>query len=155
ITRSPPRATMPCEYMPSGGPNPFGTTGSATGSLPGGQLHVLELHRVAVGPPGRRRDPSGEPAWLDHRLHQARDIDVVVGRRQPFAMAGIPLGLAHDPTIGRDPQLAEVADGAMEAAVGDLQHGVDAVALDDSVPAVDAALAVGHVVVAQPLVQRG
>src|SRR5262245_11182005 len=154
-TSSPPRAIMPCEYIPSGRPNALGTTGSATSGVSAHQLHVLELHRLAVDAARRRRDPPGKLPRLHHRLHQTRHERVVVGRRQPLAMASIPLRLAHDPPVGRHAQLAEVANGAVEAAVRQLQLGVDAVALDDRVPAVHAALAIGHVVVAQPLVQRG
>ena len=44
-------------------------------------------------------------------------------------------------------------DRALERAVWQLQLDVDAVALDDLVPALDAAVAVGDVVVTQPLVE--
>src|SRR5215470_12759968 len=85
-TSSPPRAIMPCEYIPSGRPKALGTTGSATGVVSTRQLHVLELHRLAVDPARRRRDPAGELPRLDHRLHQARHEGVVVGGRQPLAV---------------------------------------------------------------------
>src|SRR5262245_46561195 len=84
ITRSLPRATIPWEYMPSGGPKLLGTMGSATASLPartGAQLDVLELDRLAVDAPGGRRDPAGELAGLDHRLHQRGHVHLVVGGR--------------------------------------------------------------------------
>src|SRR5262245_57041969 len=71
-TSSPARAIMPCEYIPSGRPKALGTTASATGAVSAGQLHVLELHRLAVDAARRRRDPPRELARLDHRLHQAR-----------------------------------------------------------------------------------
>src|SRR5919108_4994951 len=67
ITRSPGRATIPCEYIPSGGPKPLGTIVSATAPLLGGlrdELHVLEVDRLTVDAPRRRRDPAGELARL-------------------------------------------------------------------------------------------
>src|SRR6267142_3758620 len=158
ITSSPARATMPCEYIPSGGPKLLGTIGSATVSLlpgTGAQLHVLELDGLAVDAARRRRDPAGELAGLDDRLHQRRHVDLVLRRGQPVVLAGVPLGLADHAAVGGHAQLAEVADGAVEGAVRQPQLDVDTVLLDDRVPAVDAALAVGHVVVAQPLVERG
>src|SRR5262245_42030051 len=100
---------MPCEYIPSGLPNALGTTGSATGTVPTDQLHVLELRRLAIDAARRRRDPAGELPRLHHRLHEARHEGVVVGRRQPLAMPGVPFRLAHDAAIGRHAQLAEVA----------------------------------------------
>src|SRR5262245_33456305 len=96
ITSSPPRTIMPCEYIPSGRPNALGTTGSATGAVSADQLHVLELHRLAVDAAGRRRDPSGELARLYHRLHQTRHEGVIVRSRQPLVVARVPLRLAHD-----------------------------------------------------------
>src|SRR5438132_1175680 len=59
------------------------------------------------------------------------------------------------PAVGRAADLRAGADGAVEAAMGQPQLHVDAVLADDAVPAIHAALAVGHVVVAQPLVERG
>src|SRR6185295_11095129 len=158
-TRSPPpRAIMPWEYIPSGGPKLLGTIGSGTVSLlpgAGAQLDVLELDRLAVDPPRRRRDPAGELAGLHDGLHQRGHVGLVLRRGQPLVLAGVPLGLAHHAAVRRHPQLAEVADGAVEGAVGQSQLEVDAVLLDDPVPAVDPALTVGDVVVAQPLVERG
>src|SRR5262245_29204879 len=158
ITSSPPRAIMPCEYIPSGGPKLLGTIGSATAPLlarPGAQLDVLELDRLAVDAARRRRDPARELAGLGDRLHQRRHVDLVVGRRQPRVLAGVPLRLADDAAVRGDAQLRAVADRAVEAAVRQRQLDIDAVVLDDAVPAVHTALAVDHVVVAQPLVERG
>src|SRR5689334_2173196 len=146
MTKSP--ATMPWEYIPSGGPKLRGTIGSATASLlarAGAQLDVLELHRLAIDPARRRGDPAGELAGLGHRRHQRGHVGLVVGRRQPLGLAGIPLRLAHDAAVGGHAQLGAVADGAVEAAVGQPELEVDPVPLDDGVPAIDPALAVGHV----------
>src|SRR4051794_8658094 len=90
ITSSPPRAIMPCEYIPSGGPKLLGTIGSGTVSLlPGAraQLHVLELDRLPVDAARGRRDPAGELAGLDDRRHERGDVGLVVRRGQPLGLA--------------------------------------------------------------------
>src|SRR3954470_9818539 len=120
ITSSPARATMPCEYIPSGGPKLLGTIGSATVSLlagAGAQLDVFELDRLAVDAARGRRDPAGELAGLHHGRHERRHVGLVVRRGQPVMLARVPLGLADDTAVGRHAQLAEVADGAVEAPV--------------------------------------
>src|SRR5207249_3001419 len=67
---------------------------------------------------------------------------------------GVPVRLAQEPAVGRHAHLRAGADGAVEAAMRQPQLKVEAVLADDPIPAVHAALAIGHVVVAQPLVER-
>src|SRR3546814_4971432 len=66
----------------------------------------------------------------------------------------VPFGLADDAALRVDPHLGELADLAVEGAMRQLQLEVNAVALDDLVPAHHAAGAVGHIVVTQAFVQR-
>ena len=69
-------------------------------------------------------------------------------------MPRVPFRLADDAAVGRHPDLREGPDGPAEGAVGQREGEVHAVILDDLVPAVHSPLAVGDVVVAQPLVER-
>src|SRR5437899_7805004 len=92
-----------------------------------GQADVLEIDRLAVDAAGRRRDPVGEAAALGDRLHQALEVRLVGLGRQPLGPLRIPLGLAENATVGRDLDLAEVADGAVEGPVGQPQFEVDLV----------------------------
>src|SRR5437588_389461 len=68
--------------------------------LAGGELHVLELDRLAVDAARGRRDPAGELARLHHRRHEARHVGLVLRRRQPVVLAGVPFGLADDAAVG-------------------------------------------------------
>src|SRR3546814_20982396 len=65
----------------------------------------------------------------------------------------VPFGLADDAALRVDPHLGELADPAVEGAMRQLQLEVNAVALDDLVPAHHAAGAVGHIVVTQAFVR--
>ena len=118
-----------------------------------GPPHVLEVEGLAVDAPRGRRDPVRELAGLDDGLHEARHVGAILFRGEPFVMPGVPFRLADRAPVRRHLNLGEVADGAMEGAMGQLQLEVDAVAPDHLVPARHPALAVGDVVVAQPLVE--
>src|SRR5215467_2385463 len=120
-----------------------------------GQTYVLEVDGAAVDAAGRRRDPVGEARDLGHRLHQAPDVRLVRLGRQPLVLARVPLGLAEHAAVGRHLHLGAEPDRPVEAAMRQAQLRVDLVLLDDLVPAVEPALAVGDVVVTQPLVERG
>src|SRR5215470_7085221 len=120
-----------------------------------GQAHVLEVDGPSVDAAGRRRDPAGEARDLSHRLHQARDVRLVRLGRQPLVLARVPLGLAEHAAVGRHLHLGEEPDRPVESPVRQAQLHADLVLLDDLVPAVEPALAVGDVIVAQPLVERG
>src|SRR5262245_4212540 len=153
-TSSPPAATMPCEYIPNVGPSVFEVTGFTRRGSCSAQPDVLEVGRLAVDAPGGRRDPAGHLAPLGDGLHEARHVALVVLGGQPVPVPGVPLRLADHTPVGRDLDLREGADGATEAAMGQREGEVDALALDDLVPAVHPARAVRDVVVAQPLVER-
>src|SRR5882724_5815415 len=158
-TISPPGATMPWEYIPRGGPKRLGVTtvgmvGGMAGPPPSAQPDVFEILGLAVDAARGRRDPAGHLAALGHRLHQAAHVGLVLLGRQPVAMPRIPFRLADDAAVGRHPHLREGSDGAAEGAMRQREGEVHAVTLDDLVPAVHPALAVGDVVVPQPLVER-
>jgi len=152
-TMSPPGATIPCEYIPSVGPRSselMALIGIGTSS---GEANVLEVDGLAVDPARRRGDPARERARCRHRLHQALHERLIVLARQPLGVARVPLRLADHAPVRRHPDIGEAADGAVEGAMGQAQLEGDAVVLDDLVPAVDPALAVRDVVVAEPLVE--
>src|SRR5437763_1212819 len=65
-----------------------------------GEAHVLELDRLTVDAARRRGDPAGELARLHHRGHEARHVGLVLRRRQPLVLAGVPLRLADDAAVG-------------------------------------------------------
>src|SRR6266851_5403920 len=153
-TSSPPGATMPCEYIPNVGPSVFEVTALTRASPGSAETNVLEVGGLAVDAARGWRDPVGHSAALGHRLHQAPHVGLVLLGGQPVAMARVPLRLSDDPAVRRHLDLREGADGAPESAVGQGEREVDAVALDDLVPAVHPALAVRDVVVAEPLVER-
>ena len=92
---------------------------------------------------------------LAHRLHQRGDEIAVRRRRQPLALVALPRGVIEQLAAGRRLDVAELADLAVEGDVRQLELEAHADAVDDLVPAVEAALAVGGVVVAQPHVDRG
>src|SRR4029453_12235716 len=152
-TISPGPAIMPCEYMPRGGPSVFPVTARGAMTTSSGKPDVLELDGLAVDPTRGRGDPAGELARLRHALHEAPHERLIRGGGQPPLVLRVPLGLADDPPVGRDLDVGEGADGAMEGAMGQLELRVDAVLLDHLVPPSHPAGAVGHVVVAQPLIQ--
>src|SRR5206468_12663780 len=116
--------------------------------------HVFEIDRLAVDPARRRRDPVRELRARDDRLHQARDVLLILPARQPLRLLRLPLGFAHEPPVRSDARRRTAADHAMEPAMRQAQLDIDSVTLDHLVPAVDATLAVGDVIVAEPLVQR-
>src|SRR5713101_6959322 len=153
-TSSPPGATMPCEYIPNVGPSVFEVTALTRASPGSAETNVLEVGGLAVDAARGWRDPVGHSAALGHRLHQAPHVGLVLLGGQPVAIARVPLRLSDDPAVRRHLDLREGADGAPESAVGQGEREVDAVALDDLVPAVHPALAVRDVVVAEPLVER-
>src|SRR5258705_6446886 len=153
-TNSPPGATMPCEYIPSVGPSAFPVIALTRVSPGSAEADVLEVSGSAVDAPRGRRDPVGHLAGLGDRLHQAPHVGLVLRGGQPLVMVRVPLRLADHPAVRRDLHLREGADRAPEAAVGQGEREVDAVALDDLVPAVHPALAVRDVVVAESLIER-
>src|SRR5260370_20893575 len=151
-TSSPPGAIMPCEYTPNVGPSVFEVT-ALTASPGSAEPNVLEIGGVAVDAARGRRDPVCDLAALGHRLHQAAHVGLILLGGEPVSMARVPLRLADHSAVRRHLDLREGADRTPEAAVGQGEREVDAVALDDLVPAVHPALAVRDVVVAQPLVE--
>jgi hypothetical protein len=118
-------------------------------------LHVFEIAGLVVDADARRRDPAGELAGLDHALHQAGDEIAVVLRRQPLARVALPGRLVDELAGRRHFHVLELADQAVKADMGQFEFERDAGLVDDLVPAVDTALAVGGVVVAQPHIDRG
>src|SRR6185369_14295765 len=119
------------------------------------EAHVLKVERPGVDSRARRRDPVGELAGLDdaarhERLHER----VVLLCRKPPVATSLPLLLAHHVTARADVVASEVADRTMKCLVGELQAERQACPRDVAVPAVDARLHFGDVVVAQPFVQR-
>src|SRR5438132_444130 len=90
-SRGAPLVRVACSGAPKWPPNPL---------LAGGELHVLELDRLAVDAARGRRDPAGELARLHHRRHEARHVGLVLRRRQPLVLAGVPFGLTDDAAVG-------------------------------------------------------
>src|SRR5262245_8195694 len=117
-TSSPPAATMPCEYIPNVGPSVFEVTGFTWMLSRSAETDVLEVGELAVDAAGGRRDPARHLAPLDHRLHQASHVPLVVFGGQPVPVPGVPLRLADHATVGRDLDLREGPDRAPEATVG-------------------------------------
>src|SRR6266849_1075297 len=152
-TISPAGTVIPCEYMPRTGPSSLEVI--ALGAMVAllGEPDVLEVDGLAVDPAGGRGQPAGELARLDHRLHQALNVLLVILGGQPVAVARVPLRLADDAPVGRHAHLPEAADGPVKGPVRQGQLEVDAVLPDDLVPAGHPALAVGDVVVAKALVE--
>src|SRR5579863_485342 len=127
-----------------------GADAPATIAHSGRDLHIFKIAGLIVDAEPRRRDPAGELARLGHRLHQADDEIAVVLRRQPFADLAVPGRFVNDHARRRYFYILEFADLAMEADMRQRELEGDAGLADRFVPAVDTALAVGGVVVAQP-----
>src|SRR5579863_6569194 len=113
-------------------------------------LHVLEIAGLVVDADARRSDPTGEFAGLGDRLHQAGDELAVILRRQPLTLLPLPRRIADQLAGGRYVGILELADHAVEADMRQFEFEADAGPVDDLVPAIEAALAIGGVVVAQP-----
>src|SRR2546430_16413989 len=118
---------MPCEYMPSGLPNSRGaiTLGIAPLLAGSGEPDVFEVDRLAVDATRGRGDPVGELTPLGHRLHQALDVRLVPGPRQPRALSHTPPGLGQQPAPGRHPPSGRRAHLAGEGAVRPRERGLD------------------------------
>src|SRR3569832_1134248 len=101
-------------------------------------LHVLEFARLVVDTNLERRDPRGELARLELRLHQAFDEVLVLLVRQEVAAVACPVGVAHLLAVDVRIDLRELADVAVERDVRQLDLERDAEALDHLVPAADA-----------------
>src|SRR5262245_3582884 len=118
-------------------------------------LHVFEVAGLVVNADLGRRDPAGEFSRLRLRLHQALD-EVAVGiRRQEFVAPLLPVRIAQDLPIRIGLDRGELADVAVERNMRQLELERNADIVDHFVPAPDAVVAVGDIVVAQPHVERG
>src|ERR1700733_5300867 len=147
--------------FPHGMPTTQGATINADllafrkGARPGPDLHIFETARLVVDADTRRRDPARELTQLGHRLHQAADEIAVVLGRQPGALVAVP-GRFIDQLAGRRYfHVLELTDLAVEADMRQFEFEGDAGFVDDLVPAVEAALAIGGIIVAQPHIDRG
>src|SRR5579863_7006294 len=78
-------------------------------------LHIFEIAGLVVDADARRGDPAGELARLGDPLHQADDEIAVGLRRQPLAEIAAPGGAVEDFARGRNLDVLELADLAMEA----------------------------------------
>src|SRR5262245_3520943 len=122
---SPAGATIPCEYMPSGGPSSFEVIALTAMATPWRSLRrrrsseapVTEVERLPVHTARRRRDPLGELSRLRHRYHEALDEGAVLLGGKPLVMPSVPLRLADDAAVGGHLHLGEAADGAVKAPV--------------------------------------
>src|SRR6478672_10621801 len=118
-------------------------------------LHVFKIAGLVVDADFRRRDPVGVDAGFGDRLHQRCDEVAVLGRGQPFALAGIPGGVIDQDALWRGVDIPELADLAVERDVRQRQLVLIAGGRNDLVPAQQALDAILRVVVAQPHVERG
>ncbi len=91
---------------------------------------------------------------LELRLHQALDEILVAVGRQEVAALLVPFGVAQHAAVDVGVDVGELADVAVEGDVRQLDLERDADLGDHLVPAADADIAVGDVVVAQPHVER-
>src|SRR5262245_30409420 len=114
---------------------------------------VLEVEWPAVDARARRRDPVRELSGLDDAArHQRLHEGIVLLGRKPAIAASMPL-LPGQHRTGRTHVMAgEVPDGAMECLVRQREAEWQPRPCDVAVPAIDARLYLGDVVVAQPLV---
>src|SRR5262249_30790248 len=118
------------------------------------ELHVFEITRLVVDADTRRRDPACELAGFDHLTHQALYEVAVILRRQPLVLLLVPPCRVDQLPARRRRDVLELADLPVEHHVRQLESEAHADPLDDLVPAIETALAVGGVVVAQPHVDR-
>src|SRR5579863_4104339 len=132
-----------------------GADAPATIAHSGRDLHIFKIAGLVVDAEPRRRDPAGELARLGHRVHQADNEIAVVLRRQPFADLAVPGRIVDDNACRRYFHVFEFADLAVEADMRQRELERDAGLANRLVPTVDAALAVGGVVVAQPHIDGG
>ena len=100
----------------------------------------------------RRRHPACHLAGLVDADHQRLDEGPVVVGRQPVGLPSGPLGVGEQPAVRAHPAAAERPDVAVEADVRQREGAADLG--ERAVPALDALAAVGHVVLAQRLVER-
>src|SRR6516162_6018441 len=119
------------------------------------ELHVFEITRLVVDADTRRRDPACELAGLDHLPHQALDEVAVILRRQPRVLLLVPPCRVDQLSARRRRDVLELADLPVERHVRQLESEAHADPVDDLVPAIETALAVGGVVVAQAHVDGG
>src|SRR5262249_52506185 len=124
---------------------PGGSIGSAISS---GELHVFEIAGLVVDTDARRRDPAREFARLNDLAHQALNEVAIILRRQPLVLLPIPRRVIDQLSARRRLDVPELADLPVERHMRQFKSEVHADPLDDLVPAVEAALAVGGVVVA-------
>src|SRR5579862_4662319 len=115
--------------------------------------HVLKVHRTSLHASRRWRDVVGELADLvDRAVHDGQQIRFVAGAGQPFVAAARPFFLGNHAARRIKFVAGELADTAIEFAIGQGESIRQAVALENLVPAIDARLAVADVPVAQHFV---
>src|SRR5262249_62399062 len=95
-------------------------------------------------------DPARELAGLEHLMHQTLDELAVALRWQPVILVLVPAGVVDERPARGCLDVLELPDLPMECHMRQLESEVHAGPVDDLVPAVDAALAIGGVVSAQP-----
>src|SRR5262249_45962469 len=113
-------------------------------------LYVFEIAGLVVDADPRRSDPAREFAGLDDLFHQAADELAVVVRRQPPILVTSPGRLVDEFARRRRLDVFELANLTMETDIRQLDFVGDAGLVDDLVSAIEAALAIGGGVVAQP-----
>src|SRR6516164_12747 len=126
-----------------------GAARSITAAPGSGEVHVVEVERLAVDAVARRRDPCGNLAPLVHRLHQRPNVRLVHVGGQPLALAALPLFRRELLAVRGGLDRGERTDLAVEGDVRQLEPAADAALLQDPVPPLDAALAVRDVLAPQ------
>src|SRR5271166_961607 len=117
-------------------------------------LHILEIAGLVVDADARGGDPAGVLAGLVTGLHQGIDELHVRVVGQPGAGPDLPLLLFQNLARGAHAMAGEFADLAVEPFMRLHELEGDSGLLDHLVPAIDAALAVGDVIVEQTAVDR-
>src|SRR5262249_4308337 len=115
---------------------------------------VLVLERKPLDPAGGPGEPVRDLAGLAYSTLQGGDERLVLGRRQPLPLAAVPLLLREKAAVRVERHVRVEADVAIEALARQAQPLAQSRVGEALVPAVDAALAILDVGVAQDLVHR-
>ena len=118
-------------------------------------LHVFEVARLVVDADLRRRDPAGELAGSNCGCIRLSMNSRSLSEGRNSVAPLLPFRLAEDIAVHVRLDRGELADVAVEGDVRQLDLEWDADFGDHLVPAADADIGVGDVIVAQPHVERG